>query len=325
MSKILLTGASGFIGRNIAGHLLQSGHEIIAPLRPGALDKIPELASHAMFSAETGLFYEDKLLAQLSDKPIECIIHLAAIRGAGSGGEALYREVNIAGTQKLLEFARANHVRYFLYVSTVGVHGTIPEPQPATAGQPANPDNAYHRSKWQGEELVRRFQNPALRTVILRPTITYGPYDDGFLPKLIRMTLQGNFFFPLKDIYLHLLNVKALAQLIENIINKKLFTGDAYIVADQRPLLLKDLVDQIYQIGFTKNYPKYRQLPTIAFDTGTFMSKILGLNGLHTSLQLITRSWMYDIEKTKNDLDFNPFNTIETINDVIGKHIYENR
>ena len=260
IKTVLLTGASGFIGSHIRARLLaEKRFKLVSVVR----NKSAFLATEREAVIQ-GDFYDPSVLKSIRE-PIDVIIHCAAIRGEQTIPEAEYEKVNVAGTEELLKFAKKNRIPRFIYLSSVGVLGTIPDPQPAEADQPPRPDGKYHRSKWQAEELVRRFHSQTLQTLILRPTITYGTGDDGFIYKLTELVTPRHFVFPLYPVKIHLLNVEVLADFIVKQLGNEHFSGESYIVADAQPVLLKAVVDLLARELCSKAYPKYLRVPGIVF------------------------------------------------------------
>ncbi len=321
MKRILLTGASGFIGYHVARRLLQSAYRIIAPVRRQSLSKksIIELKRQGIRIIE-GSFYDENLLNGINE-PINAIIHLAAIRGQQDYPDAYYQKVNVEGTEHLLDFALKRQIPRFLFCSSVGVHGTIPRNQPASAQAALNPDNTYHHSKKQAEELVRTAQNAGLNTLILRPTVTYGLMDDGFIPHLIHLVKNKRFPLINSPLQIHLLSVHALAELFDRILSLNQLNGKAYIVADREPVLLQDIVKMIFDRAQSKQSSSYLHLPQIIFRTGEAVLRLLPNKKWLTSLKLISNSWTYDINETILDLGYEPRDTMQEIFPVVDNNL----
>jgi len=108
------------------------------------------------------------------------VIHVAAIRGGGGASSGEFQEVNVNGTERLLRAAYERNVQKFIFCSSVGVHGTIPVTVPAAIETALHGDSQYHQSKIASEAAVQDFIRKGLNAYIVRPTITYGPGDDGF-------------------------------------------------------------------------------------------------------------------------------------------------
>ncbi len=308
MQTILLTGASGFIGSHIRAKLLtEKRFKLISIVR-----KEPAFLPSEREMIIQGDFYDPSVLQNIQ-QPVDCIIHCAAIRGEQSIPDFEYEKVNVDGTEALLDFAREKRIPRFIYLSSVGVLGTIPDPQPAKPEQPPQPDGKYHRSKWRAEELVRRFHSSALQTLILRPTITYGRGDNGFMYKLIRMVARRRFVFPLNTVYLHVLSVTSLAEWLPRLLSEGLFDGKTYHLADARPVSLKAVVDAISMEREGIPYPAYLRIPGAVFSIAGKMLRIIKEHSLLTSIRLISESWTYDISKTRARLNYQPADTMEML------------
>ena len=306
---VLLTGATGFIGRHILNGLLNSGHNVIAPIRPQSIatDRQPQESDRLHYVL--GSFFDPDVLNSIEDH-IDTVIHVAAIRGAGQAKKQDYERVNVDGAEKLINFSIKNKIPRFLYVSTVGVLGTIPDQLPAGPDQPFAPDGEYHLSKWKAEKIVQQAESRDLHTLILRPTITYGQGDNGFIPRMIRFIQKGLLVLPNKDVLIHLLSVNCLARLINQILALNLFNGRTYHVADQYPIEIHELAVAIAQ----KTGGRFRNVPSFFFEAGAKFFSAIGRNDLKTSLLLLSKSWYYNIDRTVKDLLFEPCDTLAQIN-----------
>ncbi len=310
---VLITGAGGFIGLNLLKGLLNVGHRVTAIVRPNSPNKnlLPPASDrlHYLF----GLFYDTAFLDTI-EKNFDAIIHAAAIRGAGRGNEHAYDSVNVEGTRVLIDFARRKRIPRFLYLSTVGVLGTIPKNLPAKADDPPAPDGPYHRTKWEAEKSVLESTGEYLRTLILRPTITYGPYDNGFLPKLIRFIENKKLILPKNDVKIHLLAVQSLVRLITQVLALDYFNGRIYQIADAHPVELHRLADLIkkYKNG------RYYRLSPFYFKIGANLFSFLGRADLKTSILLLSQSWYYDINPLKKELFYEPLDTLTEIEEMLS-------
>ena len=308
LNTILLTGSNGFIGSNIYSALLQNSKYNILTINRG--NHINSLVYEKKMII--GNFYDPLILDRISEK-IDIIIHCAAIRGETNLPYSEYKKVNVLGTETLLKFAKKHNIRRFIYISSVGVLGTIPAIQPASNKNPSNPDGKYHQSKWQAEELVRAYHTNGLQTIILRPTITYGPGDDGFVSKLVSLIKKRKFIFPKGNIYIHLLDVGAFSELIVNIMEKDLYDGKTSIIADKKAIRLKTLVDGISNAFLHIPYPLYYQYPGFIFSIMKNIISLLNMKQLLTSIKLISENWTYDIDDTKLYLQYHPKDTYKVM------------
>ena len=312
--KILVTGSSGFIGYNVTERLLDKGHTVFAPVRHESLDKVKDLHRFQDFKVLKGNFFDSDVINQLAEIP-EFILHFASIRGAGKDKEKNYYNVNVEGTRTLLNFAYRNNIKKIIYCSSVGVLGTIPKKLPAKPDDTPKPDGYYHKTKLESEKIVLARNNKDFKTCVLRPSITYGPRDDGFVPKLIEMIRNSKFVLPASSVKIHLLSVKTFCDLIEILLKVDVWPGKTYHVADREPLFLKDLVNEI-RLLLGKDLKVYRA-PGFLFQLGAFLFGLAGLQGLKTSIELISKNWYYDIQKTISELNYKPSDTLMEIKGVI--------
>ncbi len=161
--KVLVTGASGFLGHAVCHELRSRGHEVSALVRrPGSEPQ----GTDALLGDLAG---EQSLLSILQEMGPECVVHLAA-EIATQRDAAKINEVNVEGTRRLLGACVATDVGRFVFASTVvtgEANGAVLDEASSLPVQ-----TAYGRSKQEGERLVRE---SGLPFVIIRPSHVYGP------------------------------------------------------------------------------------------------------------------------------------------------------
>jgi nucleoside-diphosphate-sugar epimerase len=169
---VLLTGATGFVGRHAATAFREAG------LRVRALVRSPARAGHlraAGFELVQGSLEDGDVLAAAC-AGMDVIVHMAALTHARSAAE--YERVNVAGTARLLHAALEATVRpaRFVFLSSLAAAGPCSDGRGVQAGDPARPLTAYGRSKLAGE-LACLDAADRIRMVILRAPAVYGPWD----------------------------------------------------------------------------------------------------------------------------------------------------
>ncbi len=189
MVKMLVTGATGGIGRGLVRRLAGQGAEILANGRNPVLGHALEQARVRFFPADLA---SDDLRPLLDG--VEIVIHLAA-RSAPWGKAEEFDRDNVVATQRLLDAASAAGVRRFVHASTPAIFaerrhrlGLRAESPPAE-----RPANHYARTKWAAERKVR--DASGMETLVLRPSAVIGPDDQAILPRLMRVVRRG--FLPL--------------------------------------------------------------------------------------------------------------------------------
>jgi dihydroflavonol-4-reductase len=174
--RLLVTGASGFIGSRLALHLQRAGVDAIFTGRDASdaeHARLKELAA-AGVAVHLGdlreLDFVRKIVAGRN-----AILHLAAAQHEGHLSDEHFRSVNIGATRLLLEASAPAGVRRFVYGGTIGIHGSSTSGAISEDSAP-DPLNIYTRTKLAAEAVVREFA-PRLETVICRIGETYGPGD----------------------------------------------------------------------------------------------------------------------------------------------------
>jgi nucleoside-diphosphate-sugar epimerase len=184
MSRILITGAAGFIGRRLVSSLC-ARHELVALVRPKT--PIEKLAGVHWLEHDLS----QPLNQERFPERVDAIIHLAQsrhYREFPEGGKDIF-DVNIRSTFQLLEYARRVGVKHFLFASSGGVYGYSYERFVET--DPVNPLNFYLSSKYTSELLIANYQ-PFFHTLVFRFFFVYGPSQRGMLiPNLLSKVMDG--------------------------------------------------------------------------------------------------------------------------------------
>jgi nucleoside-diphosphate-sugar epimerase len=173
--KVLVTGASGFVGHRVCAELSSREHEV------SALVRRPGSAPTGTTAVAGDLRDEAGLTRVVGEIHPDCVVHLAA-EIATQRNLAKIEDVNVAGTRRLLEGCRAADSPRVVFVSTVvtgEAGGAVLEESSELPVQ-----TAYGRSKQEGERLVRE---SGLPSVIIRPSHVYGPggwYEEEIVKRL---------------------------------------------------------------------------------------------------------------------------------------------
>jgi len=237
VTRVLVTGASGLIGRAATVALAQSGYLLRAAVRrppqPPFVDGV-EVVQHPDLSQP----FDWRPLLDGVDQ----VIHLASIAHAGRGvAPELYDRINRLATAQLAAAAAAAGVGHFVFVSSIRAQSGPAADHALTERDPAVPTDAYGRSKLAAEAAVRSAGVPF---TILRPVVLYGPGVKGNFALLLRAA-RSRWPLPVKDF----VNRRSLLG-IDNFISALTFVlaapttlGEIYVVADPGvPPRLSDVI-----------------------------------------------------------------------------------
>lgn len=232
--RILVTGASGFVGPHVVAALLAAGYCV-------------RLAQRRAAPAAAGV--ETVVAGDLSAPVdwstalagVDHVVHLAGLAHAGPGlDEALYNRINTQATQELAEVAQRAGVRRFIYLSSIkALTGAFDGPPLRDSDVPA-PDDAYGRSKLAAEQALAALD---LDWVSLRPVLIYGPgvkANMAALLKLARLPVPlplGGLVAPRS-----LLAVENLAGAILFALTPDCPAGRSYLVADPEPISVAGII-----------------------------------------------------------------------------------
>ncbi len=308
-SKILITGVSGFIGRNVLRQLIQNYDNITAIIRPGTKQKrIEEFVDKVEF-AEIDLTDIPTLKEYLDENSFEIIIHIGAVRGGRILNNSNYFDANVNATEQLVINARDNDSK-FIFCSSVGIFGAIPLELPANNFTKRQEDNYYHFTKIRAEAVIQKYVLYGLKAAIIRPSITYGINDYGFPFTLTKLIDKRLLFLPDQDVIIHLANINVITQAFLRLIEINYQSGICYNVADSHPVELHKLADFINNELKGKPYTSKRNIDIKYFKKGEKIAKFFKSELWIARFQLISRHWYYDVENSYIDLRLKEIDTI---------------
>jgi UDP-glucose 4-epimerase len=235
VTHILVTGASGFVGRALVTELAGLGYSVRAAMRQPA-DVFPRNVEVVAVSDLTRPVEWRALL-----KGVETVVHLAGIAHAGPEiAEELYDRVNRLATTELAKAAHAVGVRHLVFISSIRAQSGPSSAEVQRETDTPQPTDAYGRSKLTAEDAVRAAGVPF---TILRPVLVYGPGVKGNLDRLIRLA-QEPWPLPLGlcGNRRSLLARQNLLSAIHFVLQQPSAKGETYIVADPMPLTLAEIV-----------------------------------------------------------------------------------
>ena len=244
--RVLVTGATGFIGSALLVHLAALPHvSAMGTARSGVGH-----GSGANLVPIGAITPDTDWSAALEHQDV--VVHLAAMVPGAKPGASLdeYRQVNVAATLNLARQAVAAGVRRFVFLSTIKVNGEGTGPDQAfTPADKPDPQGSYAFSKSEAESGLRQLAaQTGLELVIIRPPLVYGPGVKGGFLKLIKLTRSRlPLPFALVDNRRSLLGLANLVDFITLCIEKPAASGHTFMVADAEDLSTPELLRRLGQ------------------------------------------------------------------------------
>lgn len=269
--KVLVTGAGGFVGREVVYQLRKKGYEVYA----------------TDISKSSGIDYMDvtqlgPMIDYLRKNHFgtnDAIIHLAAkVAGAPSMKDPWgYFYVNLIGTLNILEAMKTVKISYLVFASSWSTYGSKIS-LPITEATPQQPENPYGSSKKACEALIESYVKLfPLKVVILRPTMIYGPGQEekNVLQQIVdAMETEQEFIIYGKGNhtreFLHVRDASAaFVKAVE--VAKGIEGFEVFILGTEDPVTIADLAKMAKKIS---NFPLiFKDVPTWAFSQASQMEK----------------------------------------------------
>jgi nucleoside-diphosphate-sugar epimerase len=245
--RVLVTGATGFVGRAVVAALVAAGDEVHAAVRGATRDAVADAGNDAAPPFPPGvIMVRHGDLAEPVDwapllADIDGVVHLAGIAHAGPGiAEDRYDRVNHRATAALAGAARTAGVARFVFISSIRAQTGPAADHAVSERDEPRPTDPYGRSKLAAERAVARSGVPF---TILRPVLVYGPGVKGNLRALMRLAaLPVPLPFGALTARRSLLSLANLAAAITFALRHDACAGETYVVADPAPLTVAEIV-----------------------------------------------------------------------------------
>ncbi|MFH1958127.1 MAG: NAD(P)-dependent oxidoreductase [bacterium] len=293
--KILLTGATGFIGKNLLDFL--RGHEVYCLVRSGEkYEKIKRDNTMPVYGDLTALDGE------LPD--VEVIIHLA---GLIRGRKRQYYKVNSGGMKNLAEKARGlKNLKKFIYVSSQAASGPGTLENPKKENEIEKPVSDYGLSKLLGEKILKESGLPYL---ILRPVSVYGPGDrDIFFA--FQMVKSGIVFLPAGKRFVNLVNVLDVCGGIMKAVYTESINDTFFISYPQTltyDIFIKTIAEKMRKkILIIKVPGGLMRLGGVVAEVFAFLMRKPALLNVQKVTEINTKYWVVDHSRLLNVLGYKP-------------------
>ncbi|HVS35388.1 MAG TPA: NAD-dependent epimerase/dehydratase family protein [Gemmataceae bacterium] len=306
--RILVTGATGFVGRRLVAALLRRGDRVRALGRNP--DACTALAADGAEVMRADL--RDRDAANAACDGMDVVCHVGAL-SAPWGRSADFHAINVGGTEHVLAGCRRHGVGRMVYVSSPSVvfDGTDHRDLTEDAPYPQHLMSVYSLTKKLGEDRVRAAAATGLATVIVRPKAVFGPGDVSLLPRLLAAGRQGR--LPQVGHGRNLVDLTYVDNVVHALIlalTAEAAVGETYTITNGEHVALWDLIKTVLRRqGIDANL---RRLPyRVVYALAGMMelrATLFGGEPLLTryTAAILAKTQTYDITAARRDLGYEP-------------------
>jgi UDP-glucose 4-epimerase len=237
--RILVTGASGFIGQHLVRRLAESGYQVRAAARQPIVFENPRVEGVALGDMSRSF------AAEFLVRGVDVVVHAAGMAHSRTDiPEALYTAINVDATRELARAARGAKVKRFVLMSSIRAQVGPTYSGVVTEETPAAPTDAYGRSKEAAEAVTAKLlEGSATRWTVLRPVLVYGPQVKGNMAALMRLAaLPAPLPFAGFKSRRSLVSIGNLISAIEHVLKSQAAEDASYVVADPTSVTLAELI-----------------------------------------------------------------------------------
>lgn len=312
-ARVLVTGATGFVGSVLCEALAQSGYLVRAALRSAR--PVPACIAETVITGDIATC--DTWSEALQD--VDAVVHAAALAHVmhdDPAGMARYVATNANATRRLAEAAARAGIRRFIYLSSIKVNGEETSDAGYTPQDEPAPHGAYARSKWLAENYLTDVAGRStMEAVIVRPPLVYGPHVKANFLRLLRWVDRR---LPLPFGAVHnrrsLVSIWNLCDLLVRLLDHPRAAGRTWMVSDGEDLSTPELVRRI---------ARSMNKPPRLFDVPVRLLEWAGLCvGRGAEIRRLTSSLVVDISSTRRELEWSPAVSVdEAIERTVGWYL----
>ena len=307
--KILITGASGFIGSFIVEEALRQGFETWAAVRRSSSREY--LQDERIHFIELNLSSKEQLVEQLRGQEFDYVVHAAGVTKCLDKRD--FHRINTEGTKNLVLALQELQMplKRFVFVSSLSIFGAIKEQQPYDEIRETDtprPNTAYGRSKLEAEQFLA---TTTLPYIILRPTGVYGPREKDYFIMAKSIKQHSDFAVGYKRQDITFVYVSDVVQAVFLALEKGQ-TGRKYFLSDGQVYQSTTFSDLIHEelgrpwwIRITAPVWVLRVVTFFGEYVGRMTSKVTALNNDKYNI-LKQRNWRCDIEPAIRELGYHP-------------------
>ena len=308
--RVLVTGASGFIGQHVARTLLARGHDVTATGRSQAALAPLAQAGARVAPADLAVDALDDLV-----RGHTAIVNCAALAAPFGRRESFLRN-NVQTADLLLTAAAAAGVARFVHISSPSIYSKFESQINVREAftPPARWTTPYGETKWLSEQMVLEPRFAALEPVVLRPRAVFGEGDRVIVPRILAVARKG--IFPLINRGVAQIDVTYVANVVSAVelalSTPRANAGRAYNITNGEPMTVRELLDRLFTALGVR--VKYIPLPqSVAYGMAGLSETIANLrtNGgeprlTRYGIALLAHSLTLDISSARGRLGYAP-------------------
>jgi nucleoside-diphosphate-sugar epimerase len=303
--KVLVTGATGFVGSHLAESLVDAGYDVKALVRQDS-DLSP--LNHLEIEIAHGDI-RDPFSVEKAVGGCERVYHLAAKTSPTKSSRKEYYAVNVGGTENVAGAAVKTGVERLVYCSSAGVYGSICSPPVDENTNPA-PNSLYRTSKLLAEEVVRSYHKKGeLSVVIARISGVIGPRSLSWLGLFQAISSGGFRIIGAGENYQHVGYVSDVVDGLRRCGEVHDVEGKTYLISGKEPVKLKDLVGLIVkELGIVRSSGRMPSGPFRAFNyLGEKFFERFGIELPYARrYDLFLKNEIFNISKAQTELGYDP-------------------
>lgn len=303
MTRVLVTGANGFVGKELVSCLVQNGANVTACARLNNIHMFKEV-KQVIHTIDSGTDWKTDLAN------IDVVIHLAARVHVMNDSElnplACFREINTSGTLNLARQASDAGVKRFIFISSIKVNGEITSSDSSFSPDDSFiPTDPYGLSKYEAEQqLLKLVKETGMEVVIIRPPLVYAIGVKGNFASLIKWMQRG---VPLPFGAIHnqrsLVALDNLVNFIIHCIDHPKAANEIFLISDGEDVSTTELLQKV-----ASAFGKKALLLPVPVSLMTFAAKLLGKADMATRL---FGSLQVDSSKARDLLGWKPVITMD--------------
>jgi nucleoside-diphosphate-sugar epimerase len=307
MKKILITGASGFVGSHLVEEALRRGLDVYAGIRKTSSRQY--LTDHRIHFVELDFSDKTQLSSTIRQNQFDFIIHNAGVTAAPKDED--FWLVNFEYVKNLTEAIDNIPVRKFLFISSLASYGPASQHDLSDflkEEDTPNPINVYGKAKLAAERHLTSL--PDLPYIIIRPTAVYGPRNEEFVPvfKSLKWHIEGYLGFGRQHLsFVHVSDLSIIV--LDAVLSEQ--ERKAYFLSDGKYYSQKEFYAAI--LKYLKSWTIKITVPIgLIRLIASILEKTIGSSGKFPTLNmekvkiLESRNWKCDVEPLREDFNYSP-------------------